>query len=110
MWNTVIATVVVACLCFSIGEGLRLTPFPVTPITEGETSKDDDTSLRKYGPLDVPARGQSRSKGHAVDYWYSAPERRVQPNQKFALSYIEPIDIRSLPFGSPPTGRAPPPC
>src|SRR5687768_17804468 len=66
--NAIVSLSVVACLCFSIGEGLRLTPFPVSVVSEIEAFDDTSNSLHRYGPLDVPARAQSRNKRQVVDY------------------------------------------
>jgi hypothetical protein len=61
---------VVASLCFSAGEGLRLTPFPVSP--QAWAAAPDDrlnvaasrgTSLHKYGPLDKPSQAQVQKRG-----------------------------------------------
>ena len=105
--NTIVSIGIVACLCFSIGEGLRLTPFPVTANTGAETSSDDH-SVRKYGPLDVPTRVQSRNKRQFVDYAHSTPERRLDQHQVFWFSHPERHDFPSLPFASHRQGRAPP--
>jgi hypothetical protein len=106
--STIISIGVVACLCFSIGEGLRLTPFPVSNITETETSKDDDNSIRKYGPLDVPTRTKNR-KRQLVDYVCSTPARSLSQHRSIA-SEDELIAGPSLPLSSHPSGRAPPTC
>lgn len=61
----VITIVVIAALCFSVGEGLRLTPFSVSPLIGVEatdtpltTKTSDKISNHKYGPLDVPPHHQ----------------------------------------------------
>jgi hypothetical protein len=99
---------VVACLCFSIGEGLRLTPFPVSAVSETETFSDTSDSLRQYGPLNVPARAQSRNKRQVVDDAYLPPERALQPPRVRVSDQREGLDFPSPPAGSPRTGRAPP--
>lgn len=61
---------VIASLCFSAGEGLRLTPFPVSP-QAGVAAPDArlnaaasrGISLHKYGPLDKPSQAQVQKRG-----------------------------------------------
>ena len=79
--DIIVSLSVVACLCFSIGEGLRLTPFPVAVFTEAEGFNETDNSLQRYGPLDVPARAQSRNKRPVVDYAFSVPPRPPHPQR-----------------------------
>jgi hypothetical protein len=109
LWGAIISMAVIACLCFSIGEGLRLTPFPVADTTQTETSNDSDTSVRKYGPIDVPTRTKNR-KRQLVDYAYSAPQRSFREHRSIAFDRNQRIDVPSLPLGSHPSGRAPPAC
>ena len=73
--RTIILVGVIACLCFSVGEGLRLRPFPVSGLAETEATNTQlyatgsyETSPYKYGPLDVPTRVQNRGKRQVVDY------------------------------------------
>lgn len=62
---------VVACLCFSAGEGLRLTPLPTLPLPDEDAASTSlpnvsparGTSLNRTGPLDVPAQGQLQKRG-----------------------------------------------
>jgi hypothetical protein len=112
-WNlraAIISIGVVACLCFSIGEGLRLTPFPVSVVSEAEGFKDANNSLRRYGPLDVPARAQSRNKRQVVDYAFSAPERALELPRAVSPVSHESLELHQIYTGSPPIGRAPPAC
>ena len=60
---------IIAALCFSAGEGLRLTPFPAnsvagTTLQEGQLDNHGsvETYTTKYGPIDLPKRTQARSK------------------------------------------------
>ena len=110
---------VIACLCFSVGEGLRLTPFPVSAHGEAKATDTDtecnttasyETSLRKYGPLDVPTRVQKRGKRQTVDYGYapSHANRASATYQVVLTNDGEPVHIVSLLFRSRVTGRAPP--
>jgi len=109
LWGAIISMGVIVCLCFSIGEGLRLTPFPVADVTETETSNDSDTSVRKYGPIDVPARNKNR-KRQLVDYTYAAPARSFREHRSHAPERNERIDVAFLPLGLHFSGRAPPAC
>jgi hypothetical protein len=108
--NIIVSLSIVACLCFSIGEGLRLTPFPVSVVSEIEAFDDTNNSLRRYGPLDVPARAQSRSKRQVVDYAFSLPVRPLQPQPIIPSNYRAILDVHTIYTGSPPIGRAPPGC
>ena len=108
---------VIACLCFSVGEGLRLRPFPVSALAECETTNAQlnattgyEVSLYKYGPLDVPARAQQRGKRHAVDYGNAPSQntRELTVQQVLLSNAAEPAGIVSLPFESHFSGRAPP--
>jgi hypothetical protein len=65
--------VVIGSLCFSVGEGLRLTPFPISALIGVEASNAalpacaaDQVSNHKYGPLDVPPQNQKRNKRQAA--------------------------------------------
>ena len=73
--TSIVALVVLVALCFSIGEGLRLTPFPVSTLTIEEDSDrqssakaSQEVALYKYGPLDVPPQNQKRNKRHIVEF------------------------------------------
>ena len=115
--RTTVLVGVIACLCFSVGEGLRLRPFPVSALAESEATNTQlnatasyEISLYKYGPLDVPTRVQKRGKRQLVDYG-NAPSHnnRELPVQQVLLSSAgEPTGIVSLSFGSHLSGRAPP--
>jgi hypothetical protein len=109
--------VVIASLCFSVGEGLRLTPFPVSALQNDEATNarrpsqiSNETSLRKYGPLDVPTRVQKRGKRQVADYGNppSHSSRVLIVRQVLLPETGEPIGIASLLCGLHSTGRAPP--
>lgn len=115
--RTIIVIGVIACLCFSVGEGLRLTPFPVSALQDDEAINaqrpakvSNETSLRKYGPLDVPTRVQKRGKRQVADYGNppSHSSRLLIVRQVLLPQKGEPIGIASLLCGSRSTGRAPP--
>lgn len=107
---------VIACLCFSVGEGLRLRPFPVFALEESEgtstqpnATASHETSLYKYGPIDVPTRVPKPGKRQVVDYG-NAPfqNSRELTVQQVLLTADEPDIILSLSFESHLSGRAPP--
>ena len=100
--SSAVLAVIIGSLCFSVGEGLRLTPFSVSQLTENsETSH--------YGPLDVP-QPQKRSKRQALDLACpdSEQDRKVVATSfSYIFEYKAP-DTASLPFVHRPEGRAPP--
>ena len=112
----VIVIGVIASLCFSVGEGLRLTPFPFSAPTRVEAAKIPsdaksslENSLHKYGPLDVPTQIQKRSKRQAVEF--ACPPSvavRALPAHLYPSSDHEPFLIVSVVFVARPAGRAPP--
>lgn len=115
--RTALLVSVIACLCFSVGEGLRLRPFPVSAFTESEAPNTQlnatasyETSLYKYGPLDVPTRVQNRGKRQVVDYASSASQtsRELTSHQILLSTAEEPAGIVSHLFRSRLSGRAPP--
>ena len=115
--DTTVLVGVIACLCFSVGEGLRLRPFPVSAIAESEAANTElnatashETSLYKYGPLDVPARVQTRCKRQAVDYGNAPSQNSGELTvHKVLLSSADTrARIVSLPLRSNLSGRAPP--
>ncbi len=115
--NTTILSVVVACLCFSVGEGLRLTPFPVSSITEVtdynagvQVEIRYETSVRKYGPLSVPTQTQKRGKRQLADFGeVPSPTNRELPLRQVNLADTgDPVYIVSNLFGALLSGRAPP--
>ncbi len=107
--------VIVGSLCFSVGEGLRLTPFPLPAVTETEyahltlTNTSERTSLLPYGPLDVPAQTQKRSKRQVVDLVgpILSGTRYVLPELS-SLSEYESTGVTSVVFVPHAPGRAPP--
>jgi hypothetical protein len=107
---------IIGSLCFSVGEGLRLTPFPVSALLQIDepnvlsVAKDAaGSSLFKYGPLDVPSPIQKRSKRQTTDFG-SQPQSQSTPIVAFISRRFEDesVDLRSFLFVSRPAGRAPP--
>ena len=104
---TVLA-VIVGSLCFSVGEGLRLTPFPVSSVTENAHTSEKN-SLSHYGPLDVPAQTQKRSKRQAVDLACPDSPGARKPVTFFShLFEYNAVNAGSFLFVPRPDGRAPP--
>ena len=119
--NSVVMTaallaVIIGSLCFSVGEGLRLTPFPNLVLSLSQDAGDletagtiDEIAIAKYGPVDVPAQTQKRGKRHSVDLFCDvAPGARtlVTANIHF-FSHSADLPDR-LSFTAPHSGRAPP--
>ena len=106
--------VIVGSLCFSVGEGLRLRPFPtLSPPADSWAVKGAETSsevsLAKYGPLDVPAQVQKRSKRYAVELTSGAvATTRPAFASTFERSRYHTEPIAALSFSAPHSGRAPP--
>ncbi len=106
--------VIVSSLLFSVGEGLHLSPFPVQGQSEGMYGlviKASDKSTRAhYGPLDVPAQPQKRSKRQALDL--ACPDAETgRKAVRLPFNYLfesEPARTGSLLFVPQPEGRAPP--
>lgn len=106
--------VIVGSLCFSVGEGLRLTPFPVSFQEQSDNGLSAakeavDGSISKYGPLDVPSQGQKRSKRQTTEF-AAQPQAESAPVVTFDWQQLEDNNVRlkSALFVSRPAGRAPP--
>lgn len=99
-----VLAVIIGSLCFSAGEGLRLTPFPVSSLTE---NSENDRS--HYGPLDVPVQPQKRSKRQALHLAGpgSGETRKVVTSVSYRSEY-EAVVTGSVLFVHRPEGRAPP--
>lgn len=107
--------VIVGSLCFSVGEGLRLTPFPIAELSQSQDSstvvsvKDSHVSLSKYGPLDVPAQSQKRGKRNTVELASASPAGREQVFTVVVATFkLEADDLNLPPYLARPSGRAPP--
>lgn len=117
-WSAAVMVAVISSLCFSVGEGLRLTPFPVSATTQIEeinnlapANEGGSSSIAKYGPLGVPSPVQKRSKRQTTDLDFP-PLAVVSQFVDFISPYApdESIQLRSSRFLSRPAGRAPPPA
>lgn len=107
---------VIASLCFSVGEGLRLSPFPISILTSADTANvllgaeiSDQILLHRYGPLDVPTQTQKRNKRQVVHFACPPTVGAREIPHYLSLSVAhEPFDIVSVSSVSRPAGRAPP--
>lgn len=119
--NSVVTTaallaVIIGSLCFSVGEGLRLTPFPNPTFSSSQDAGDLDNAgtinqnaFAKYGPLDVPAQTQKRGKRHSVDLVCHF----ATGTRSFVKAVVHPFPYAAelpdpLSFIAPHSGRAPP--
>ena len=101
--SSAVLAVIIGSLCFSVGEGLRLTPFSVSQLSENAENSH-------YGPLDVPAQPQKRSKRQALDLACIDSEAG-RKDVVISFSYLFEYDAAgtgSLLFVPRPEGRAPP--
>ena len=106
--------VIIGSVCFSVGEGLRLTPFPLLAQTQApgaaaDLSSGTRSSLSQYGPLDVPTQTQKRGKRSVVEL-ASGPRAETQPLVVAVVcsSEYEADALNPLALIAPPSGRAPP--
>ena len=68
----ILTLAVIGALCFSAGEGLRLTPFPADDVRAALTTSADltpscESSVIKYGPVDLPQPSVSKSQGRSIN-------------------------------------------
>jgi len=115
LFSAIILIAVVGSLCFSVGEGLRLTPFPVSALTHETTDSQravrasQGTYLQNYGPLDVPTQNQKRSKRQTVDFACPPSGNAHRVSSQRYPRFEEALDrVASNLFVSRPLGRAPP--
>jgi len=115
LMSSVWSAVIIAALCFSVGEGLRLTPFPVSISTQSPdaqfsvTYASEKTSRSQYGPIDVPAQTQKRSKRQVLKLQGPAAEAtpEIIPEASRFVD-CDSLDVASNPSVPRPAGRAPP--
>ena len=108
---------VIACLCFSVGEGLRLRPFPVSALAQSEATNTQpnmsasfEISLSRYGPVDVPTLVQKRIKRPVVDHGNTPSQnsRELTVQRAVLSSANESAGIVSPFFESHLSGRVAP--
>ena len=107
--------VIIGSLCFSVGEGMRLTPFPITALSQIEDSstavdiQEINVSLSKYGPLDVPAQSQKRGKRNTVELASASTAKRELVFTFVIDTFAYEADhLNLLPHIARPAGRGPP--
>ena len=101
---------VIASLCFSVGEGLRLRPFPVSDSTTNtQLSVNASPALTRYGPVDLPTRAQNRGKRQTVEFGSLPAQdyRELTAHQVLFRETGEGVTVFSG-FRFTSTGRAPP--
>lgn len=116
MRTTVLVGVLVG-LCFSVGEGLRLRPFPITSIADSGTAKaqsyfqaSPESASARYGPVYTPTRVHNRNKRDAVDHAY-LPGRSnhvLTGHRIFFCPLDQTHTVASASLASSRSGRAPP--
>ena len=106
--SSIAIVLTLAALCFSVGEGLRLTPFPDLE-SSSSFAKSSQSAVRTYGPLDVPVQAQKRSKRFAIDllgpvstYTHKLFTRRFGRSERPSLT------VASVLLVSFPSDRGPP--
>jgi len=110
--SPVLSAVILVALCFSVGEGLRLTPFPVSNFAQNERTNvavAGETSVSQYGPLNVPAQNQKRGKRQALELAgpTAVGARHAAPELSAVLDSA-PTNSISVLSVTRPAGRAPP--
>jgi hypothetical protein len=119
MWTPCVRAVlvvgVIACLCFSAGEGLRLTPLPAEDVASNllaEATLSRGASLNRTGPLDMPAQGQAQKRGKRQTLECECPPAggpREISFQPLRHAGVERLVVRASRLSiSQPSGRAPP--
>ena len=115
--RTTVLVGVLAALCFSVGEGLRLRPFPLSSMAESGIATAEshfqashESVSARSGPVYTPTRVQNRNKRDAVNYADLAG--RTNPVSTaygvFFFATDETNRVASASFASSPSGRAPP--
>ena len=115
--RTTVLVGVLAALCFSVGEGLRLTPFPLSTMAESGTATAEsyfqashESVSARSGPVYTPTRVQNRNKRDGVDYAY-LPGSSNDVLTGYGVCFFAPDEtnrVASASFALSPSGRAPP--
>jgi hypothetical protein len=111
--SAVWTAVILVSLCFSTGEGLRLTPFPVSQVAGtkdlSSTGEAGSSSFGKPSSLAVPSPIQKRSKRQTSDFAFDSATEDHQ-SVTFTWSYAprESRRLRSSRLVPRSAGRAPP--
>ena len=107
---------VVASLCFSVGEGLRLRPFPISSgahddfvVVPSIPKVSSESWFQQYGPI-YAMRVQSRNKRQVVEYacppFKSVCESILNCTYRFRGDGFHRVSSEY--YRSSPSGRAPP--
>lgn len=119
-WRAIFLIGALAGLCFSAGEGLRLTPLPAqaapaqsaTPGDGDQAAGSAEAAPRKYGPLDKPSQSRFAKRGKR-----QSPDCECPPLKTAAAScdhprgdtcHAEPAGRARTIFLRESAGRAPP--
>lgn len=122
----IIIGVIIACLCYSSGEGLRLRPFPVIGletaqtrnVPHGDGSTDISTNhhryslVNKYNPAVSPARQLKRGKQQEIEWNHGSPSAESNRELSAYLVILATAglanDSVSVVLALPLPGRSPP--
>ena len=109
----IVLVCVIASLCFSVGEGLRLRPFPVASESDATNTRIDASSqstLATYGPVALPTRVQNRGKWQTVEFGNPPTQdcHELIAHRVLLRERDEAVDVVSALFRFSSTGRAPP--
>jgi hypothetical protein len=115
--RTILLVGVLACLCFSAGEGLRLTPFPVSIIVKAEASDSQlttntsrENSLHPCGPMYGAMQVYKRGKRQVLESG-CPPAKSAYDLPTNLLSWLKADETINPPTafsGARCAGRAPP--
>ena len=85
--RVILTVAVIGALCFSAGERLRLTPFPAEYVlgaltTSVNLTSSCESSLIKYGPVDLPQPSVSKSQRRSLnlDLIENVSTKSLQPS------------------------------
>lgn len=113
--SAALLALVIGALCFSVGEGLRLTPFPVSDLAQVRQEKaftattSNEIGLSQYGPLNIPAQTQKRGKRPTIEFAVIAsPGTRAAVTSFFSVRADAVVNVASVLSVARPAGRAPP--
>lgn len=108
---------VITSLCFTVGEGLSLTPFPVSALAEPaqpggglQVAELREARPHKYGPLDKPTQAQKRGKRQTPEGEYPPSQNTRKPiaYQLYSPCPHLPAAVTSTLLSAGPADRGPP--
>jgi hypothetical protein len=109
----------IAALCFSVGEGLRLTPLPVSALAESappegrlKVAELREGRPHEYGPLDKPTQVQKRGKRQTPDCQCPPSQIVRSPTARLLHSSCPrpPVAVTTALLTAGPADRGPPPA